>query len=810
LLFVLVSANTRSLSLVTQQTLESTFRKRLTETAKRGQHLATFEELEKFSKVSDMTLPEYKILRQKLWNFARDADVMYAYYIRVLDGAGLQYVADNDYNEITRVGLDTPVVEVRERPAIRGAVEGRTVLTEVRQYVGGWEGLITCYTPVFDPSGRTAYVFGVDADDAVLTKILQQINSQWKLGMGLFFLTGITGILALIIFWNRARTARTANLAKSLFLSQMSHEIRTPMNAVIGMSELASRDYGRERALEYIENIKRAGHHLMALVNDILDVSKIESGHLEIQSSPYETASLFNDVLTLVAVRLKESQVKLLTEISPSIPAVLIGDAARVKQILLNLLVNAVKYTREGYIKLIVREEKLPNGFLRLKAVVEDTGIGIKREDLGLLFKDFSRLEPDRNAGIEGSGLGLAIVRALCRAMDGQIMVQSQYGRGSIFSVTFIQQASDLKPMGDLKDIALSRIETQSVSFAAPEAEVLVVDDLPTNILVVKGLLIPYQFRVISCTNGRQAIELVREKVFDVILMDHMMPGMDGLEATSIIRAMDDPARSQVPIVALTANALSGMREFFLEAGFNDFLSKPIDLAKLDAILKRWIPAGKRQIFSPVPAAKPSPAPERPEPAWPSIAGLDVGLGLSRAGGSMETYRKVLEDFRLDTEAAMVKMEKVTTEESRTGFIAKIHSLKSGLASIGAVELATMAALMEKSGRDGDLFQINFRLPKFRSGLTALTSRILDFVTSPQPDLAAVLYVRPDVEAFLRLQDALSVKDLEAVNRELKFLMDLQLDETTKEAVAEIVDFILASEFKKASGVISSLIGWKQ
>jgi CheY-like chemotaxis protein len=595
-----------------------------------------------------------------------------------------------------------------------------------------------------------------------------------------------------------------------MFLSQMSHEIRTHMNAVIGMSELASRDYGRERSLEYIENIKRAGHHLMALVNDIIDVSKIESGRLEIQSAPYDTASLLNDVLTLVTVRLKDSQVKLITDVSSTIPASLIGDVGRVKQILLNLLTNASKYTREGYIKFVARAEALSQEQVRMRFTVEDSGIGIRREDLGLLFKDFSRLDPDRNVGVEGSGLGLAIVRALCKAMGGQIMVQSQYGRGSVFTVTFLQGVQESKPMGDLKDITVSRMETQSVSFVAPGVDVLVVDDLPTNILVVKGLLIPYQFKVLSCTNGRQAVELVREKHFDIIFMDHMMPGMDGLEATSIIRTITEDDKGKIPIVALTANALSGMREFFLDAGFNDFLSKPIDLNKLDTILKRWIPSEKRRRLE-AKANKPPKLPENTDQSWPAISGLDVGLGLSRVGGSIESYRKVLEDFRLDADVACQKIDKVVSEDSLSNFISQIHSLKSGLAGIGAVELATMAALMEKSGRDGDLFQINFRLPKFRNSLTSLTNRILDFVTSPVPNFqySPDIYIRPDMESFLRLKDALSVKDMEAVDRELKFLMELKLEDQVKVAVTEIADFILAADFTKASGVISEIIGNK-
>jgi signal transduction histidine kinase/CheY-like chemotaxis protein/HPt (histidine-containing phosphotransfer) domain-containing protein len=808
LLFFAISFNSRYLVQITHNSLESNLKKRLSETSRRGAATASVAELDQLIKTEDMHLPTYKVLKQKLWNFSREAGVTYVYYLRVIDHQTLQFVVDNIYDEVTRAGLDSLTLSILDKPGSKEALEGRTVTSVLDQDISGTEGFISSFTPLYDSQGQVAYLFGVDAEDSILTKITQRINFLWILSIISFLTAFITGTFTILRLYFKAKTAVCANLAKSKFLSQMSHEIRTPMNAVIGMSELASRDYGRERGLEYIENIKRAGHHLITLVNDILDVSKIESGRLELQTAPYDTSSLFSDVLTLVTVRLQDSHVKLLTDVSPNIPAQLIGDESRVKQILLNLLTNAAKYTREGYIKLIAREESLNQNRVKMKFTVEDTGIGIRREDLSLLFKDYSRLDHDRNIGIEGTGLGLAIVRALCRAMGGQIMVQSQYGKGSVFTVTFIQTMTEYQPMGDLKDITVSRIETQSVSFVAPGVKVLVVDDLPTNILVAKGLLIPYQFTVLSCTNGRQAVELVRETHFDFIFMDHMMPGMDGLEVTSIIRNMDDENKKNVPIVALTANAISGMKEFFLEAGFNDFLSKPIDLIKLDSILKKWIPAEKRQGLL-TKKTQAAPDAESHSETRPSIAGLDVSLGLSRVGGSIETYRKVLEDFRLDAESALLKIDKVASEESRASFISQIHSLKSGLAEIGAVELATMAALMEKSGRDGDLFQINFRLPKFRHGLGSLANRILDFVTSPHPDYRDNLYSRPDIEAFKRLKDALSAKDMEAVNRELKLLMELKLDGKTKEKVTEITDFILASEVKKASGIIAHVVGSK-
>ncbi|MDR2112038.1 MAG: response regulator, partial [Candidatus Accumulibacter sp.] len=382
--------------------------------------------------------------------------------------------------------------------------------------------------------------------------------------------------------------AERATEAKSGFLARMSHEIRTPMNAIIGLSELAQREYGKPKALEYITGIKSAGASLLAIINDILDFSKIESGKLPIHSALYDTGSLLNDVLTIIRVRMAETPLELILETSPGIPGAMIGDAGRIKQVLLNLLSNAVKYTHEGFIKFSVFCEPAGEDVIALTFVVRDSGIGIRPEDMPKLFGEFARIDEKRNSRVEGTGLGLAIARNLCRMMGGDITVASEYGKGSTFTATLTQTVSDWKPMGNMTDMPARRAEAQRVTFIAPDTDVLIVDDFPSNLLVAEGLLVPYKMRVFTCMNGREAVELVRERPFDLVLMDHMMPEMDGVEATHAIRAMREERGRTMPIVALTANAVSGMKEMFLENGFNDFLSKPIDVPKLDAVLKKW------------------------------------------------------------------------------------------------------------------------------------------------------------------------------------------------------------------------------
>jgi CheY-like chemotaxis protein len=373
----------------------------------------------------------------------------------------------------------------------------------------------------------------------------------------------------------------------------MSHEIRTPLGVVTGFCELAHRERGKPEAQEYLVGIKRAGESLLGIVNDILDFSKIEFGHLTIDDSPYHTASLLNDVLAAIRFKATEKLLTLTTDIAPDIPCTMIGDAGRIRQILLNLLSNAVKYSTEGgSIQLTIFGERTAENAIHLTLSVEDSGIGIKQEELPKVFDDFTRLDEKRNSAIEGTGLGLPIARSLCRAMGGDLLVVSEYGKGSLFTATLMQSVNEWEPMSDLASPKYYP-EAPVVTFSAPKAEVLLVDDFPDNLRVAEGLLRPYRMRVQLCRNGLEALDLVQSHNFDLVLMDHMMPVMDGMEATTHIRALGGRFAT-LPIVALTANAVGEIREFFLEHGFSDYISKPIAPAMLDAILTRWIPEEKQ------------------------------------------------------------------------------------------------------------------------------------------------------------------------------------------------------------------------
>jgi signal transduction histidine kinase/CheY-like chemotaxis protein len=509
--------------------------------------------------------------------------------------------------------------------------------------------------------------------------------------------------------------AESASRAKSDFLAKMSHEIRTPMNAIIGMSELILREKTSPQVQEYAAGVKQSGVNLLSIINDILDFSKIESGKMEIIPAEYQLASLINDVVALIRMRLREKPVLFVTNIDSTLPRTLMGDELRIRQILLNLLSNAAKYTRKGHIMLAVEAEQREAGAVTLAATVSDTGIGIKAEDMGKLFMDFTQFDGQKNRGVEGTGLGLAIARNLCCAMGGDIEVASEYGTGSRFTVRIPQKVQDDSPLAQVKKAETSgvliyetreiyglslrytldklgvpcalvstgeafwealsaqgphsfiftppflfdqvkgalgdrKVEAEAVlisgygeavpypglplitmpagpvsianilnrvaedpsgkesrvftaGFIAPDTRVLIVDDVATNLQVAKALLSPYKLKIDTCLNGAEAVQLVQKNRYDLILMDHMMPGMDGLEACAAIRAWEKDLREKqepgperpIPIIALTANAVVGMREMFLQNGFSDYLSKPIEIARLNEIIEKWIRREKQK-----------------------------------------------------------------------------------------------------------------------------------------------------------------------------------------------------------------------
>lgn len=385
---------------------------------------------------------------------------------------------------------------------------------------------------------------------------------------------------------------KTSDKAKSVFISNMSHEIRTPINAVLGMNEMIIRETTDEKIRSYAYDIKNASKILLSIINDILDFSKIESGKMEIVPVEYDIVSLVNDVKNLISVKLKEKSLELILNISPDIPRKLYGDEIRITQILINLMTNAIKYTEKGTITLVMDSQKLSDDRIGLKVRVQDTGIGIRKEDMEKLFSEFQRLDERRNRNIEGTGLGMSIVLRLLEQMDSKLEVESIYGEGSTFYFTLPQRVVDATPIGrfdDRHDENATRVQNSQNVLKASKAKILVVDDNRVNLKVVKALLKTTGIEIDLADSGKKCLEMLPQKPYHLVLLDHFMPNMDGIETLQKIREMGG-FYSTLPVIALTANVVSGAKDNYVSLGFTDFLEKPINVDKMEDALRNYLP----------------------------------------------------------------------------------------------------------------------------------------------------------------------------------------------------------------------------
>ncbi len=414
---------------------------------------------------------------------------------------------------------------------------------------------------------------------------LQRDYSRMQKDLQIF--SNLTDNIARLRYFNEKK-AEKANRAKSNFLANMSHEIRTPMNAIVGMSEMILRESADAKTLRHARDIQSAGNTLLAIINDILDFSKIESGQFTMVSVPYNVADVFRDVVNMTQKRARDKGLSYEVHISEAIPSRLLGDEVRVRQVILNVLNNAVKYTKTGGVQLFAYYDKEKE---MLTARVKDTGIGMKKEAMEELFKPFHRLEESANRKIEGTGLGLSIVKQMVKNMDGEVEVKSVYGEGSEFTVTMVQPVVDAKELGDFSAIMEGEAEKAARPknfLSAPHAKLLIVDDNRMNLDVAEGLLQPTKIRVTKATSGRECIEYLRKAQFDLVFLDQMMPEMSGTETLQQIRR--EGLAQEVPIIILTADAVAGMKEHYLQQGFTDYLSKPVRYADLEKTLLKYLP----------------------------------------------------------------------------------------------------------------------------------------------------------------------------------------------------------------------------
>ena len=513
--------------------------------------------------------------------------------------------------------------------------------------------------------------------------------------------------------------AVAANEAKSSFLSSMSHEIRTPINAVLGMNEMILRGTEDKKILEYSSNIQTAGRTLLSLINSILDFSKIEEGKMEIVPVVYETVPLINHLVASVSERAKSKGLELLVDIDEMLPRSMIGDDVRISQVILNILTNAVKYTEEGHVKLIIRAEKSKGKNVDLYVAVEDTGIGIRKEDLPKLFSSFERLDEEKNHHIEGTGLGMSIVTNLLRMMESEIKVKSEYGVGSTFYFTLHQIIEDDTPIGDYKAQKEIDLKQEDETLRAEGARILVVDDNEMNLKVTANLLGLYGITPKNVSSGFEALSCLQKESFHMILLDHMMPKMDGTETLHRMKE-EGLLPKDTKVIVLTANAISGAREEYLAEGFDDYLSKPVELPELRKILKKWLPEDLLQQddakknekdedagdvileFMPWDDTEYEQKKEESEDVTDRLAtlGFDTKAAITYCGGDEGFYKEMLFDYMEAYADKKNGLEESFKGENWPEFAVQIHALKSTSKTIGAIELSEQAFEMEKAAKE--------------------------------------------------------------------------------------------------------------
>ena len=494
--------------------------------------------------------------------------------------------------------------------------------------------------------------------------------------------------------------AEAANMAKSSFLANMSHEIRTPINAILGMNEMILREEKDPAIRGYAGNIQASGNSLLSIVSDVLDISKIESGKLEIIPVDYEVNSLISDCCNMAAGRAKAKELELLVECADNVPMKLCGDETHIRQIIMNLLTNAVKYTEKGTVKLIVSGRFTDGGFV-LKVDVSDTGIGIAEENLPQLFTQFQRFDLQRNRNIEGTGLGLSIVKRLCDLMSGTITARSVLGSGSTFTVELPQKVVDSTPCGGVNlNYSAGAEHEYHHSFEAPEAKILAVDDLPVNLLVIANLLKETRIKIDTAGSGRECLDKCSQQKYDLILMDHMMPEMDGVLTFEKLHGDKSSPNFETPVIMLTANALAGMREQYMDVGFADYVSKPVRGAKLEEAIRRNLPESLIKPASPeIPAEAVSTEPSGFADICSAVPELNVNAALQYCCGSAELLNDLLHDF---TENDHFSDLKAAFEEKRwEDYRRHAHSLKSTSLMIGLTGLSERARASELALKSG-------------------------------------------------------------------------------------------------------------
>lgn len=599
-----------------------------------------------------------------------------------------------------------------------------------------------------------------DTDDIMTATALRKANSEAQ--------------------YERQR-ADEANRAKSAFLSNMSHEIRTPMNAIVGITEILLRDEHSPKTAEYLRNIQRSGDSLLSLINDILDFSKIESGKLDIIDTPYDPYVMLRDLKVIFLTRVGEKSLILDYDIDDKLPHALLGDSLRIRQIIINLMNNAIKFTDNGMVRLSIAVEPLEDNQIRLNVSVKDTGQGIREEDLSKLFQSFSQVNCIQNHSKEGSGLGLAICKNLIALMGGNISVQSTFGEGSTFSFDLVQK---LVTEEDVAKYNRERIAEKS--FRASRAHILLVDDNEMNLTVALGLLEPLSMDIDTAVNGRDAIDKIKACHYDLVFMDHMMPVMDGLEATKELRAIDEEYYQKLPIIALSANAQKESIDAFIASGMNASVSKPIRMNEICRVLRDYLPAEYIEEVEPgeetydsgsVPVASDHDVPFK-------IDGLDTAEAMLNCGNEKLLMTLLADYYRLITPKADL-IDSLLRDGDIKNYTIEVHALKSTSRMIGARELAEAFKQLEEYGHNEDTISIRSIHDDVVAHYRNLKNVLRPYVEEESTPLNTV--TNDEIKDVLaNLCEGCAALDLDGVDQCLQYLKTLNLPARVKELMPEL------------------------
>lgn len=601
-----------------------------------------------------------------------------------------------------------------------------------------------------------------------------------------------------------------ANRAKTNFVSNMSHEIRTPMNSIVGITEILLRSRHSPKEQEYLLNIQSSGRVLLTIINDVLDCSKMEAGKMQLFDEPYDTCSLFHDLRISMENRIGHSGLELIYDIDQDIPCKLKGDMGRIRQVIINLVNNAIKYTEKGSVRFSVHVRQKNTDKVMLYYEVADTGIGIRKEDQKILFDAFQRVEMDRNRYVEGTGLGLTISQNLVNMMGGVIEVESEYGKGSRFFFTIEQTIIDPTPVSAVNYNGQKDNVTEKEAeclFIAPEAHILLVDDNELNLVVAKELLKPLRMQIDTAENGLQAVKMVRGSQYDLVLMDHMMPVMDGIEAAKAIRALPEDKYQKLPIIALTANAMVDARKEFLNAGMNGFVAKPIDFARICNQLKLWLP---KDLVRDVPKEEAKKlladdlSDREIQPEDPQM-GFSFEEGVKHCG-SKAALMKTIRIFYRTIDSKADKIEQCLKEGLISDYVIEIHALKSSALLIGAVPLSEAAKELEDYGKQGKTEVLEEKTPDVLTLYRDLKN-ILRPYAEKEEDAKKEFSDGEWITALQQIHQCIEQFDLDGVDQIMEQLEEYQVPECIRESMDQLRVYVADVSLEEIMELTDTMTG---